>query len=74
MHACLMVGDRELMGADSPPEHQEETKGFSVNLAIDDPVEAERINSLSPTMRQACTMQLNPYLMFNGQCEAAFKF
>ena len=20
------------------------------------------------------TMQLNPYLLFNGQCEAAFKF
>ena len=21
-----------------------------------------------------CTMQLNPYLLFNRQCEAAFKF
>ena len=21
-----------------------------------------------------CTMQRNPYLLFNGQCEAAFKF
>jgi PhnB protein len=43
MHACLTVGDRELMGSDSPPEHYEETKGFSVQLGIDDPVEAERI-------------------------------
>ncbi len=43
MHAHLIVGDRELMGADSPPEMQEEPKGFSVSLQFDDPVEAERV-------------------------------
>jgi PhnB protein len=43
MHACLKVGDRELMGSDSPPQYQEEAAGFSVNLAIDDPAEAERV-------------------------------
>ncbi|NJK75956.1 MAG: VOC family protein [Oscillatoriales cyanobacterium RU_3_3] len=43
LHACLIVGDRELMGSDSPPEYYEETKGFSVHLAIDNPAAAERI-------------------------------
>jgi hypothetical protein len=36
-------GNSGLMGSDAPPEHYEETKGFSVSLSIDDPVDAERI-------------------------------
>ena len=43
MHARLEVGDRVLMGSDSPPEYFEETKGFYVQLGIDDPAEAERV-------------------------------
>ena len=43
MHARLELGDRVLMGSDSPPEYFEETKGFSMQLGIDDPAEAERI-------------------------------
>lgn len=43
MHARLEVGDRILMGSDTPPEYYEETKGFYVQLGIDDPAEAERI-------------------------------
>ncbi|PSB25618.1 VOC family protein [Stenomitos frigidus] len=43
MHANLVVGDQELMGSDSPPELYEETKGFSVSININDPVEAERL-------------------------------
>jgi PhnB protein len=43
MHARLELGDRVLMGSDSPPEYFEETKGFNVQLGIDDPAEAERI-------------------------------
>jgi PhnB protein len=43
MHVSLIVGDKVLMGADSPPDRYEETKGSSVMLGIDDPVEAERI-------------------------------
>ena len=43
MHARLNVGDRVLMGSDSPPQCFEETKGFYVQLGIDDPAEAERI-------------------------------
>ena len=43
MHTSLIVGDRELMGADSPPEHYEAAQGFSVSININDPVEADRI-------------------------------
>ena len=31
------------MGSDAPPGHQEDMKGFSVTLGIDDPKDAERI-------------------------------
>jgi len=43
MHARLNLGDRTLMGSDSPPEYFTETKGFYVQLGIDDPAEAERV-------------------------------
>jgi PhnB protein len=43
LHARLTVGDWVLMGSDTPPEHYEAPKGFSVTLGIDDPAEAERI-------------------------------
>lgn len=42
IHARLIVGDKVLMGSDAPPEHYEETKGFSVSLSVDDPADAER--------------------------------
>jgi PhnB protein len=37
------VGDKVLMGSDAPPGRQEDMKGFSVTLGIDDPKDAERI-------------------------------
>ncbi len=43
MHASLIVGDKVLMGADSPPDRYEEPKGLSVLLGIDAPAAAERI-------------------------------
>lgn len=43
LHATLTVGDSVLMGADVLPERFEQPKGFQVLLAIDDPVDAERI-------------------------------
>ncbi|MEE3715362.1 glyoxalase/bleomycin resistance/extradiol dioxygenase family protein [Tumidithrix elongata RA019] len=43
MHIRLEVGDWVLMGGDCPPQMFEESKGFRVNLAIDDPAESERI-------------------------------
>jgi PhnB protein len=43
IHARLTVGNNVLMGADAPPEHYEQMKGFSVSLIVDDPADAERI-------------------------------
>lgn len=43
MHVCLDLGDRLLMGSDSPPDYFEPPQGFYVQLSIDEPTEAERI-------------------------------
>jgi PhnB protein len=44
MHARLTVGGSVLMGSDAPPGHYHEaSKGFSVNIGLQDPEEAERI-------------------------------
>ena len=43
MHARLVVGDQVLMGSDSPPEHHEDAKGFSVSISIEDTARAERV-------------------------------
>lgn len=43
IHATLIVGDTALMGADVPPGHHKEPRGFSVTIQIKDPGDAERI-------------------------------
>ncbi len=43
MHARLKVGDRLLMGGDAPSQFFSKPQGFSVNIVVDDPAEAERI-------------------------------
>jgi len=43
MHACLVMGDQELMGADCPPDRYQKPQGFSVTIALQDAAEAERI-------------------------------
>jgi|ERR1017187_486069 PhnB protein len=44
MHARLTVGGSVLMGSDAPPGHYHEaSKGFSVNIGLQEPEEAERI-------------------------------
>jgi len=43
LHARLSVGNAVLMASDAPPGHQEPAKGFSVNISVDDPAEAERV-------------------------------
>jgi PhnB protein len=43
MHARLVVGDTVLMGSDAPPAHQQDMQGFSVNIGIDKPADAERV-------------------------------
>ena len=43
LHASLSVDGQLLMGSDTPPQHFEQPKGFSVSLQIKDPAAAERI-------------------------------
>ena len=43
MHARLQVGDKLLMGSDSPPDRYKPMEGCSVALGVDTPAEAERI-------------------------------
>lgn len=43
LHARLSVGDQLLMGSDAPPAHFQKPQGFSVNIQVKDPAEAERV-------------------------------
>jgi PhnB protein len=43
MHARLQLGDQFLMASDAPPGRFEQPKGFSVNIGVTDPAEADRI-------------------------------
>ncbi len=43
MHVRMEVGDSILMGSDAPPDRYKSPQGFSVNIALDEPKEAERI-------------------------------
>lgn len=42
-HARLEIGDKVLLGCDSPPEYQAKPQGFAVTLFVDTPAEVERI-------------------------------
>jgi PhnB protein len=43
MHVRLEVGESILMGSDAPPDRYKPPQGFSVNIAVEKPAEAERI-------------------------------
>jgi PhnB protein len=43
IHAALIIGETTLTGADAPPPHYEEPRGFSIAIPTKDPAEAERI-------------------------------
>jgi len=43
INAHLVVGDQQLMGADSPPQYFKGQEGFSVSIQVDSESEAERI-------------------------------
>src|SRR5271155_1356288 len=43
MHISMRVGNRGVMGADAPPEHQSKAEGFNVCVAVDSTAEAERV-------------------------------
>ena len=43
IHARMSVGDKTLMGSDAPPDRFDAAKGFTVNIGVEQPAEAERI-------------------------------
>jgi PhnB protein len=43
IHARMTIGGQLLMASDAPPDHNEPMKGFSVNITVKDPAEADRI-------------------------------
>jgi PhnB protein len=43
MHATLKVGADVLMGCDAPPDRYKGSHGFSVNISVAQPAEAERV-------------------------------
>jgi len=43
IHARMVAGDQILMGSDAPPDHHQKPQGFSVNIGVNNPTEAERI-------------------------------
>ena len=43
MHVTLKAGDTILMGSDAPPDHFKTPQGFSVNIAVEQVADAERI-------------------------------
>ena len=43
MHAHMVVDGQVLMGADTPPDHYKQPRGFSITAGIPDAKEAERV-------------------------------
>jgi PhnB protein len=43
LHACMTIGDTVLMASDAPLGHYHKPQGFSVNISVNKPEEAERI-------------------------------
>jgi PhnB protein len=42
-HVRMQLGDKLLMGSDSPPGRFEKPKGFHVNIGVTDPAQADRL-------------------------------
>lgn len=43
MHACMRIGDRQLMASDCPPEYYAKPAGYYVQLPFTDRAAAERV-------------------------------
>jgi PhnB protein len=43
LHARMTIGDIVLMASDAPPGHYQKPQGFSVNISVNKPEEADRI-------------------------------
>jgi PhnB protein len=43
LHARMTIGETVLMASDAPPGHYQKPQGFSVNISVNKPEEAERL-------------------------------
>jgi len=43
LHAMMRIGDQMLMASDCPPGKYEKPQGFSVNISVKTPADAERV-------------------------------
>ena len=43
IHANLQLGDKQILGCDSPPQYFSQPQGFSMTLFVDTPAEVDRI-------------------------------
>ena len=43
LHVTLQIGDKELLGSDSPPEFFKHPQGMAVCISVDTPAEVDRI-------------------------------
>jgi PhnB protein len=43
MHALMRIGDQTLMASDCPPDKFDKPAGFSVNVTVKTPADAERV-------------------------------
>lgn len=43
IHARLNLGGQILMASDAPPDRQQKPQGFSINISVESPAEAERL-------------------------------
>ena len=58
LHARLNIGDQVLMGSDAPPDRFQKPQGFSVNIQVKEPAEAERIFKALGENAQATVMPI----------------
>lgn len=43
LHVTLRIGDKQLLGSDSPPEYFKQPQGMAVCISVDSPAEVDRI-------------------------------
>jgi PhnB protein len=54
MHGRITIGDNVIMASDAPPERFNGQSGFSINIGVDSPKEAERLFAALSEKAQVC--------------------
>jgi PhnB protein len=73
LHATLTIGDTVLQASDAPPDRYQAPQGFSVNIQLQDPTEAERIfKALSEGGKAIMPLQQTFWALRFGMCTDRF--